>query len=30
VATDTAKTTEKSYWGKFQGRKKQLKFKMLF
>jgi len=31
VATDTARTTEKSYWGKtWEGETKQVKFKMLF
>ena len=31
VATDTARTTKKSYWGKSrEGKTKQVKFKVLF
>jgi len=31
LATDTAKTTKKSYWGKSgEGKTKQVQFKMLF
>ena len=31
MATDTARTSEKSYWGKFrEGETKQVKFKTLF